>query len=173
MRDRRIEARTFSRAASTTARPRGCVANAPTRRRSRKAYSPPEAEVQANSIRALQDQTGSRLRILRKQTHSFGFRAPADLAEKIHQRLQRRPDLPSTRIVKKHPVERRRRPFVEDGDKAPHGEVRSHVVERRLKQPHAFDRRPHSEPAIIVGQPSLRMNLHVPSFHSKAPRNES
>ncbi len=107
------------------------------------------------------------------RTHSLGFPPPAVLAEKIHQHLQRRPDLPSTRIVNKHPIEWRRRPIVEDGDKAPRGEVRSHVVERRLKQPNAFDRRPDSEPAIIDGQPSPRMNLHGPAFHSKAPRNES
>src|SRR5271166_2880712 len=107
------------------------------------------------------------------RTHSLGLWAPAAFAEKIRQRLQRGPDLPSARIVEKHPVERRRRPIVEDGDKAPRGEVRSHVVERSLKQPHAFDRRPDSEPAIIDSQPSLRVNLHSPAFHLKAPGNES
>ena len=72
------------------------------------------------------------------RTHSLGLWAPAAFAEKIRQRLQRGPDLPSARIVEKHPVERQRRQIVEDGDKAPRGEVRSHVVERRLKQPHAL-----------------------------------
>src|ERR1700704_1059843 len=89
----------------------------------------------------------------------------ARFAQKIDQRLQGWPDVAAAWIVEEEPVDRRRRPIVENGCKTPRGNLGRNVDERHLHEAHAIERRLDQHLRLIDDQPALDVDLEGPALH--------